>query len=346
MELANKFVNRLPNGVIEIDESIETTIVSQKVKKVPIFDVSVCAFFGQGQKKSGVEEGPYHLCELVNSAFGIKKYGLVAPNVKRIIHGDDTNSQDLDIFINGAFKHGLSEFAKSVDSDESVVASNDSNNSNNINGWKRDYQILYEYLCTKDKYLLLGGDHSVGNPSVFASIFKTSDVNNLYVIWIDAHADANTLEASVSKNIHGTPLSSVIKWEEPWFPIKEYLPTTNLLYFGIRDLDEFEKVKIAEHNIFNTRNLQEMLAKLDHVIKNNSKARFHVSFDVDALDSSIMTATGCVVDEGLFPHEVASVINFVKSQLIAFDLVEFNPSLGDKDKSFESVKAIIDEVAK
>lgn len=212
--------------------------------------------------------------------------------------------------------------------------------------WKKDYEILYDYLKQQKNYVLLGGDHSIGNPSVASSIYKTDDVNDLYVIWIDAHADSNTMSASITKNIHGQPLASILGWEDPWFPIKETLPTTNLLYFGIRDLDQFEVDKIKEHNIFNTTDLQVMMAKIDEIIKHNNNAKFHVSFDVDALDGKIMTSTGCVVDNGLTPVEVSTVIRAVKFRLIAFDLVEFNPELGNKGLSLKIIKDIITDIAR
>lgn len=212
--------------------------------------------------------------------------------------------------------------------------------------WADDYEKLYNILKDIPTYILLGGDHSIGMSSVAASIYKTQNVNDLYVIWIDAHADMNTMEASITKNIHGQPLAGILGFENPWFEIKSTLETTNLLYFGIRDLDEFEEKKIKEHDIFNTKNTQQMLTKLENIIKNNPNSVFHISFDVDALDYTIMSSTGCVVKDGIFPEDVSRVYNFVKSRVIAFDLVEYNPMLGDNKISFNSIKKIIEEVSK
>jgi arginase family enzyme len=72
-----------------------------------------------------------------------------------------------------------------------------------------------------------------------------------------------------------------------------------------------------------------------------------VSFDVDALDSSIMKSTGCVVDNGLFPHEVSAIINNIGDKLIALDVVEFNPKLGtmlEVDASYNSINEILSHV--
>jgi arginase len=210
--------------------------------------------------------------------------------------------------------------------------------------WQEDYLKLYNVLKTIPTYVLLGGDHSVGMSSVASSINKTENVNNLYVLWIDAHADTNTMESSITKNIHGQPLAGIMGYEVPWFPIKETLPTTNLLYFGVRDLDEYEKKVIDKYHIFNTRNTQTMLTKLEEILKHNSEAVFHISFDVDALDSTIMTSTGCVVKDGLFPIDISTVFNFVKPKIIAFDLVEYNPNIGNREVSFNSIKQILEAI--
>lgn len=290
----NSTIKRIDNNVIEIEN-----IPSDPRTKNNLFDVMVCAYYGQGQHKSGVERGSDYLCKNVKECFNINKYCLVSPDTKEVSTG---------------------------------------------NNWQKDYKKLYDYLKQQKSYILIGGDHSIGMSSVASSIYKTSDVNNLYVLWIDAHADTNTMEASITKNIHGQPLASIMGYENPWFPIKETLPATNLLYFGIRDLDDYEKEMINKNNIFNTSDLQKMLSKIDDIIKNNSDAIFHISFDVDALDSTIMDSTGCVVNDGLLTVDVSSVVNYVKSRLMAFDLVEFNPDLGNKDKSLETINQILNGI--
>ena len=55
--------------------------------------------------------------------------------------------------------------------------------------------------------LVLGGDHSIGIGSI-AGHFKVFP--NSFVVWVDAHTDVNTPEASSSKNTHGMPLSFLL----------------------------------------------------------------------------------------------------------------------------------------
>ena len=74
--------------------------------------------------------------------------------------------------------------------------------------------------------LVLGGDHSLA----IGSIHGHAQVKNPVVIWVDAHADIQLPHTSHSGNIHGMPLSFLVReltdnlpgvvpgfeWCEPW----------------------------------------------------------------------------------------------------------------------------------
>jgi arginase len=204
--------------------------------------------------------------------------------------------------------------------------------SNTDKKWGDDYKKLYDVLKELKSYVLFGGDHSIGQSSVASSLTKVNP-SDLAVIWIDAHADANTYEASISKNYHGMPLAGIVGYEKPWFEFDLTLPTQNLLYFGIRDLDEFEVKKINENGIFHTHNLQNMMQKINEIISNNPNTKFHISWDVDSLDPAIFNSTGCLAENGLKLSDVIEIISCLKDRLIALDVVEYNPMLGNDEQS-------------
>lgn len=54
----------------------------------------------------------------------------------------------------------------------------------------------------------IGGDHSMAIGSLYGHWLAQPDVA---ILWIDAHADINTPLTSGSGNMHGMPLSFVIK---------------------------------------------------------------------------------------------------------------------------------------
>jgi len=201
---------------------------------------------------------------------------------------------------------------------------------------KSDYKNLFD-VCKSTKYpFTIGGDHSIGVATVSASVAKHGD--NLAVVWIDAHADINTIAASISKNTHGTPVSVCVGLDEAWWPMDErpILKYENLKYVGIRDLDEFEKDVVKNNNItvFNPDDAIEF-------IKTTPK-NIHISFDVDGLDPSFLDSTGTIAPSGVSPLDVRRIIMAAieEKKLVGLDLVEFNPDLGDKEKSLETIKQI------
>jgi arginase len=62
----------------------------------------------------------------------------------------------------------------------------------------------YEIARTGAIPIFLGGDHSLSMGSVNAMARHWRDVGReLFVLWLDAHADYNTPETTVSANMHG-----------------------------------------------------------------------------------------------------------------------------------------------
>ena len=74
----------------------------------------------------------------------------------------------------------------------------------------------------------------------------------------------------------------------------------------------------------------------------NKSMPIHISFDVDALDPVYISSTGTRVDNGMHPEEVRSLLieGLRDDQLKSFDCVEFNPELGDKEKSMHHLKEV------
>ena len=68
----------------------------------------------------------------------------------------------------------------------------------------------------------------------------------------------------------------------------------------------------------------------------------HISFDVDGLDPKYVDSTGTKADEGLHPHEVASIFAEAlrEDKLVSADIVEFNEKLGDPVLSVKSMREV------
>lgn len=117
---------------------------------------------------------------------------------------------------------------------------------------------VYEHARKGKLVLTLGGDHSiaVGTVSGTAKAIRERLGREMAVIWVDAHADINTPEASDSGNIHGMPLAfltGLAKEEREdvfgWIKDEHMISTRKLVYIGLRDVDREEKVTLREHGI-------------------------------------------------------------------------------------------------
>lgn len=106
--------------------------------------------------------------------------------------------------------------------------------------------------------LTLGGDHSIaiGTISGTAKAIRERLGREMAVIWVDAHTDINTPEASDSGNIHGMPvafLTGLAKESREdifgWLKEEHLISLKKIVYIGLRDVDRPEKQTLREHGI-------------------------------------------------------------------------------------------------
>lgn len=196
------------------------------------------------------------------------------------------------------------------------------------------YNQIQSHFC-----LNLGGDHSIAVSTIAPLVDLYQD--DVLVVWIDAHPDLNTRETSVSKNLHGMPVAALLGLHHHWFDgPKRALKAENLVYFGIRDIDPPEAAFMQDLDIPAFNSPAELI---NHIQQHPAKC-IHISCDIDGLDPEIMSATGTPVPKGLGLAEVQAVITTCLPRLISFDLVEFNPLLGDSQKTLENIMLLLKTV--
>lgn len=221
------------------------------------------------------------------------------------------------------------------------------NIKNSFSGSLDTFQIskvnekLYRHLIPKLKNknintcLTLGGDHSIALGTVSATLKTHPDA---FIVWIDAHADINTPQTSMTKNLHGMPLSYLMGFSEKqdifsW--LKPRLQPDNLAYFGLRDIDDKEMDIINVHGIkyFSTLELRKNNIKIcvnEALKKVDPKRPIHISFDIDSLDPKYAPMTGTRVQVGLTPDECQELIREIRirnQNIVNIDIVELNPEL-------------------
>jgi arginase len=219
------------------------------------------------------------------------------------------------------------------------------------------YNLINRNLQNNKFNINFGGDHSIAVSTIQPLLDKYK--NDLLVIWIDAHADINTMETSVTKNKHGMPVASLMGLMDHWYDIepKHYLQPNNLFYFGLRDVDGPEAKVILEKNIHVSEckmpcekyKYASSINNIIHKILLHPAKYIHISCDIDGLDPSIMPSTGTPVENGLKLEDVISIISITNKKLVSFDLVEFNPLIGNDNElelTLNNIKTIISQVIK
>ena len=185
----------------------------------------------------------------------------------------------------------------------------------------------------------IGGDHSM---AIGSMAYSLNSFKNLKVVWFDAHPDINTFEQSNSKNYHGMPLSFLTGLDcDPRFNfIHQHLDFNNLLYIGIRDIDEFEQQIIDKYQIkyitsdqFNNKFEKSKEIINEFIMGHN----VHLSFDVDGIDPKYIQSTGTRMNQGLELDSCKKILDHFhylnkhnEINLVNIDLTEINLELGNK----------------
>jgi len=201
-------------------------------------------------------------------------------------------------------------------------------NINSAADYRTGYNIVKHNLQKQRFNINLGGDHSIAAATIQPLVEHYK--NDLLVIWIDAHADLNTYNSSLTKNIHGMPVGALTGLMEHWYKVNNKeakLDPQNLIYVGIRDLDAFEVYALYQMKIVNFPTYEQAVIE---AIKQHPAKHIHISCDIDSMDPTLMPSTGTVVPQGLTVKHVLKIINAAKPRLVGFDLVEFNPQIGNK----------------
>ena len=217
------------------------------------------------------------------------------------------------------------------------------NKYNNMISNLNNLYLANSNICGKK--INIGGDHSMAIATVADSLNRYN--NNLKVLWFDAHPDINTYNASKSKNYHGMPLSYLtgLCTNDDFSFIKNKLNFDNLMYIGIRDIDDFEKKVIKDHNIKYitcneiNNNFKKSLKKINNFVENTP---VHLSFDVDCMDPTIIPCTGTTFSEGL-NFNVKNILDnlLFDADIVNIDITELNFELGDENDKKKTMNNLL-----
>jgi arginase len=221
------------------------------------------------------------------------------------------------------------------------------NHYREIQRWSRVLaRRSYELAQTGALPIFLGGDHSLSMGSVNGVARHWHEAGReLFLLWLDAHADYNTPETTVSANMHG--MSAAFLCGEPGLERllgdepRASLDTGRLELFGVRSLDKLENelLRAREVSIADMRAIDEFgVGVLIRRVIDKVRARngvLHVSFDVDFLDPEIAPGVGTTVPGGATYREAHLIMELLHdSELVrSVDIVELNPFLDERGRT-------------
>lgn len=205
-------------------------------------------------------------------------------------------------------------------------------------------QLTNEAISSNSKVVVVGGDHSI-NLGAVAGASAALD-GNIGLIYLDAHGDMNTAETTLTGNVHGMHLASLLGYGAPELVnvhsegVK--VNKQNLLHIGGSDFDqpELDLIKnegLAAFTLFDllSKNLGPLLQMVDDLASRVDK--IWVSLDLDVIDRIYAPGAGMPNPKGLTYREIATIAEYIgnKCNVVGIDVVEYNPLQDEQNKTAE-----------
>ena len=212
----------------------------------------------------------------------------------------------------------------------------------------------YDIARTGAVPIFLGGDHSLSMGSVNAMARHWQDIGReLFVLWLDAHADYNTPSTTLTANMHGMAAAFLcgedgldgLLGDEPRAPIGP----DRLKLFGTRSIDKLEKdllrergVSVADMRVIDEFGVGVLIRRFIDKVHSRDGV-LHVSFDVDFLDPSVAPGVGTTVPGGATYREAHLVMEMLHDcgLVRSVDIVELNPFLDERGRTARTAVELI-----
>nr|WP_299071863.1 agmatinase [uncultured Allomuricauda sp.] len=184
------------------------------------------------------------------------------------------------------------------------------------------HKEVKDFIGRKKLVTIIGGEHSI---SIGAIRAFNEAYQGLTVLQIDAHTDLRK-EYNGSKYNHACALY-------------EALQTTNLVQVGIRSMDRSEVSVMNRDHVFFAHEIMSDDYWMDNVLDLMTD-NVYITFDLDALDPSILPSTGTPEPGGLFWYETLEFLKriFEECNVVGFDIVELCPNEMERSSDFLAAK--------
>jgi arginase len=229
------------------------------------------------------------------------------------------------------------------------------NHYREIQHWTRLLSAqAYEIARTGALPIFLGGDHSLSMGSVNAMARHWQEEGReLFVLWLDAHADYNTPATTLTANMHGMAASFLcgeaglegLLGGDP----RASITPDRLKLVGTRSIDKLEKdlLRARSVSVADMREIDEFgigvpMRRFIEKVRGRDGV-IHVSFDVDFLDPDVAPGVGTTVPGGATYREAHLVMELLHdSGLVgSVDIVELNPFLDERGRTARTAVELV-----
>jgi arginase len=229
------------------------------------------------------------------------------------------------------------------------------NHYREIQRWTRTLSArAYELSRSGAVPIFLGGDHTLSMGSVNGVARHWHETGReLFVIWLDAHADYNTPATTLSANMHG--MSAAFLCGEPGLDgllgkePRASIDPDRLELFGTRSIDKGEKdllrkrrISVADMRQIDEFGVGVLIRRFIDKVK-ASNGVLHVSFDVDFLDPDLAPGVGTTVPGGATYREAHLVMEMLHDSALvrSVDIAELNPFLDQRGRTARTAVELI-----
>jgi agmatinase len=188
--------------------------------------------------------------------------------------------------------------------------------------------------------IILGGDHSIGFPTVRGLASVTS--KNIGIIHVDRHADIQ--EKDMDERMHTTPYFHATN-----------LPNVNpknLVQIGIGGWQvpraAVPNMVARETNIFTMEDIEvmgiEKVAEMALALAWDGCDAVYMSYDIDSIEAAFVPGTGWPEPGGLLPREALKLVGLIAAEgLCGMEVVEVSPPYDHADiTSLMALRIIVD----
>jgi len=188
--------------------------------------------------------------------------------------------------------------------------------------------------------IVLGGDHSIGYPTVRGLASVTS--KRIGIIHFDRHADIQ--EKDMDERMHTTPYFHATNIPN--------VPATNLVQIGIGGWqvprEALPEMRARQTNVVTMNDIERL--GLDKVAEMALDAAWKdadavwLSYDIDSIDAAFVPGTGWPEPGGLLPREALKLVGLIAAEgLCGMEVVEVSPPYDHADiTALMALRIIVD----